>query len=1059
MAYNKQTWKDEIPDLTKPIKDASGKQKTDPQTGRPLYELVQEGTRITSARLNHAEQGIEDAHILIEQLAQEWGGSFVASPTGTAGFQFTVSGLTVSWTAGVGYVAGRRFDVAAGSLTLNPTQGQYIYLDTDGVVKRTTSQTTANAGLLLWYFATDASKVITSTDRRRTITPDTFAKKEEVVLKEPGKGLSTNDYNNTEKAKVQEHGERLQYHDQRLTVIEDEMGEAAPIPATLKPGIQTITADRTTPFNVSGIKGRTLVNLLGRDGNCEDASKWDSWQSVLANDTENFTLGSKSLKITISGSNTVGTGGTKQAVPLKAGRYYIIISECKNGNATQVHAYLSGVTSTKSSLMANTTKFTTVYKAYNPTSDTNVTAVGEVRGTGGQYGYIDAIRLYEITAAEYAALDSMTPEQIAEKYPYVDDVKPIRNPYMILYGKNLLPPFTEWERWELNAGLDITIKSPYTASFAHNPSHNIFARYYVPCIPAEMYTLSYIANPSNATGYYYYTDKEKNRLNNATLYRGTSTAPLGAAFIEVVLKAIDGNNAAITGGATYDFVMLNIGDAALPFEPQNNDYVFYDTVLHSNADGTVRDELFYRDGQSRKLKRIEVPLLAGHLPWLFQTDFAGYKQVKCLINNGKTDSEQVIKHDGKIISHVYPTTGSDQSFLATDGYLYITISDTDSGWGENYKPSEDEIKAYFNGWKMGTVINGGVFEAGYNGSGIRGWMNLASAENQHNGVHSTDINYVSTTEAARTWTYNGKTVTHTPYRLIYQLAQPVEVPVTSEGKITLHEGTNVLEVGTGVVIRESVKPALSDTGKHYQLNNKLYMGNLFQYRTDTILRVYRNIDIDSRWMKFSDANSNGKEHAYITTENYNTTASYSVTYLVFDRYAFTTPLINLQGEYAKTVAGVLALEAQNAADVETRVSVAEMGLSTTRMLVDKILRGEISMGTDWSKQIPKAVEFRNPISPSTTYTLLDISGKGYLQNITLFAGAPGATGLGLYVDGNKLFDETREHQNINNSGDNLSGYTYSGIIRFNKTLKVLVRHNGTVNYWSTYAKILYSLDS
>lgn len=62
MAYNKQQWKDEIPDLTKPIKDALGKQKTDPQTGRPLYELVQEGTRITSARLNYIEDGIANAH-------------------------------------------------------------------------------------------------------------------------------------------------------------------------------------------------------------------------------------------------------------------------------------------------------------------------------------------------------------------------------------------------------------------------------------------------------------------------------------------------------------------------------------------------------------------------------------------------------------------------------------------------------------------------------------------------------------------------------------------------------------------------------------------------------------------------------------------------------------------------------------------------------------------------------------------------------------------------------------------------------------------------------------
>ncbi|MEK3747848.1 pyocin knob domain-containing protein [Paenibacillus sp. FSL E2-8871] len=71
MAYNKQQWKDEIPDLTKPIRDSLGKQKTDPQTGRPLYELVQEGTRLTAQRLNHIEDGIETVHELSDQNAAD----------------------------------------------------------------------------------------------------------------------------------------------------------------------------------------------------------------------------------------------------------------------------------------------------------------------------------------------------------------------------------------------------------------------------------------------------------------------------------------------------------------------------------------------------------------------------------------------------------------------------------------------------------------------------------------------------------------------------------------------------------------------------------------------------------------------------------------------------------------------------------------------------------------------------------------------------------------------------------------------------------------------------
>jgi len=179
--YDKQKWKDEIPDLTKPILDANGKQKTDPQTGRPLFELVQEGTRITSTRLNNMETGIGGAHDLVEMLAKELGGNFVATSNGAIGFQFSTKDLTVSWTTGIAYVGGRRFEVLAGSLPLNPTQGQYLYLDLDGTIKKTTSEALAATALLLWYVATDASGVITSTDKRSTVNMVEILKKIENI--------------------------------------------------------------------------------------------------------------------------------------------------------------------------------------------------------------------------------------------------------------------------------------------------------------------------------------------------------------------------------------------------------------------------------------------------------------------------------------------------------------------------------------------------------------------------------------------------------------------------------------------------------------------------------------------------------------------------------------------------------------------------------------------------------------------------------------------------------------------------------------------------------------
>ncbi|MEZ2659228.1 hypothetical protein ACBP89_14225, partial [Aneurinibacillus aneurinilyticus] len=786
MAYNKQTWKDEIPDLTKPIKDASGKQKTDPQTGRPLYELVQEGTRITSARLNHAEQGIEDAHILIEQLAKEWGGSFVASPNGTTGFQFTVSGLTVSWTAGVGYVAGRRFDVAAGSLTLNPTQGQYIYLDTDGVVKRTTSQTTANAGLLLWYFATDASKVITSTDRRRTITPDSFVRREEVVLKEQGKGLSTNDYSNEEKAKVQDH-------DQRLTVIEDEMGEAAPIPATLKPGIQTITADRTTPFNVSSIKGRTLINLLGRDGNCEDVSKWTVFSASTALDNVNKVQGDNGIKVTISNNYGTIQNIAPPTIKNSDSAYYVFLAEVKRLNCSKIDIAISdnylGEQST------STTNFSTLWTKVTGSFLSGKTLQVRFFGTNGQSGYVDAIRLYEITAAEYAALDSMTPEQIAAKYPYVDDVKPVRNPYAICYGKNLLPSFTEWA---LHANAKIV--TPYKLMLEASGDEQ-WSTIDIKVIPGKTYTLSMVRNGKVSI-------HDNDPVKPISLYteqtntNGTLTTTFTATATGVIRIHLFNANGT-TGTFTFENPMLNIGNTALPFEPQNNDYVFYDTVLHSNVDGTVRDELFYRDGQPRKLKKIEVPLLAGHLPWEMGNNATGFKQVRWkYAGDGVPGSGIVVKHDGKIIPQGATLNAPDTHAVSADGYVYISIADTDSGWGENYTPSEDEIKAYFNGWKIYT--DGQAPETGsYTGTGKRRWCKITKVGIAQPG----DTTYILPTAS-----YEG----YTPYRLIYQLAQPVEVPVTSEGKITLHEGTNVLEVGTGVVIREATKP-------FYIANEKLYV--------------------------------------------------------------------------------------------------------------------------------------------------------------------------------------------------------------------------------------------
>ncbi|MFD2334697.1 hypothetical protein ACFSR7_36095, partial [Cohnella sp. GCM10020058] len=67
--------------------------------------------------------------------------------------------------------------------------------------------------------------------------------------------------------------------------------KANPTAVSLVPGLQSITASRRSRIRNIKISGRTLVNLLGRIGNCDDVSKWSNFQATTALDTANVRYG------------------------------------------------------------------------------------------------------------------------------------------------------------------------------------------------------------------------------------------------------------------------------------------------------------------------------------------------------------------------------------------------------------------------------------------------------------------------------------------------------------------------------------------------------------------------------------------------------------------------------------------------------------------------------------------------------------------------------------------------------------------------------------------------
>ncbi|WP_234931920.1 hypothetical protein [Bacillus thuringiensis] len=122
--------------------------------------------------------------------------------------------------------------------------------------------------------------------------------------------------------------------------------------------------------------------------------------------------------------------------------------------------------------------------------------------------------------------------------------------------------------------------------------------------------------------------------------------------------------------------------------------------------------LFKENGQWKVLRKWERDVLLD--PTKFPTgvypNYSGYKRFginpQPLINgdymNVNDGRFYVVKYDGRILQNNGGYTSADQTSLqqSSDGGLKLTVANVDSGFGETYTPSTDEVSAYFNGWNL-----------------------------------------------------------------------------------------------------------------------------------------------------------------------------------------------------------------------------------------------------------------------------------------------------------------------------------------------------------------------
>jgi hypothetical protein len=500
--------------------------------------------------------------------------------------------------------------------------------------------------------------------------------------------------------------------------------------------------------------------------------------------------------------------------------------------------------------------------------------------------------LYEVDATtEYPnILTTWDENEVMRRYPMVESVQHVQNPYVIAEGDNLHPNFDEYYSLHANA----TIVNSQTLEFTHS-SITSAATYRIKVVPNTPYYLRVIRTNGNI----------EIRKTDGTLIVGTSNDTSDLSFTpnvnEIEIRYV---NRTANVKATFSQPMLTLGNQPKPFVPRNPSMLLVsDVKLGSLAD---KKDILWKDRQDWKVtKWVEKDIqLTGSLTVAFNADYTGYKRVSISPNNlnipyaygNDNDNRFVVtKFNGTILKNGAVWSNGDQSLLdtAANGGLKLTISDTDSGWGDTYMPTAQEIQAYFYGWRMCN----GTYGQPYDGTGTKTWYPIGD----------TDLSRATTTcpTSAAPTIAEGKIGY---YKLSYVLSTPVTEVVTDkvEGDLVVNGATQV-EVGSGVIVREKVTPY--DYTNGYVINSAKPAETIskLKYRLLKFINIYKNGVVDSKWFinPTDIANSYGLQRATIGKTDYDPTAEYTVTYLVLDRHLFTTNILAVTATYDSSLKSVV----------------------------------------------------------------------------------------------------------------------------------------------------------
>jgi|GEM_PF-4382706 len=317
------------------------------------------------------------------------------------------------------------------------------------------------------------------------------------------------------------------------------------------------------------LKGNTQHNKA-TFGGCEETTGWNAANVTVIIDNTNKYEGTNCLKITLSvdGEKYIERNVLNL---LDKTKYYLITAHVKNNNLS--NGMKIGLVSDNGIVLSGLVTATSYNRVGIVVSPSNIDAATYaylriyVNGVTGQYGYVDAISILEITAAEYA--EGATALMAKKPYTTPGGVVSTESVRVKSVGKNLFD-----KNAFRNLGYVVVI-----ANGTLNSSASDDVTDYIQIKP----NTSYVFTPARYGAWY-----DANKKFISSVITGVGVSPANAKYVRYTIAK-----------TAIDTAQIEEGTVATPYEPYTETEAYIDGELRSLPNGTF-DEINVITGERKQ---------------------------------------------------------------------------------------------------------------------------------------------------------------------------------------------------------------------------------------------------------------------------------------------------------------------------------------------------------------------------------------------------------------------------------------------------------------------------